>query len=76
MPNIWKGLREICDKRGVQLFATTHSDECLQALRQSMDEHENDFSLIRTVAENGGHHVKHFAGAPFLAALEQHGQIR
>ncbi len=76
MPNIWKRLRELCVERGVQLFATTHSDECLQSLIEGMQEHEVDFSLIRTTITDGKGTVEQFAGRPFLAALEGHGEVR
>jgi AAA15 family ATPase/GTPase len=76
MPNIWKRLRTLCIKLGVQIFATTHSNECLQSLIEAMEGHEDDFSLIRTVMEDGLHETEHFHGKTFLAALRQHGEVR
>ena len=75
MPNIWERLREICVERGVQLFATTHSNECLRSLMGAMQGHEDDFSLIRTVVTKGKHSVEQFTGRPF-AALKGRGEIR
>lgn len=76
MPFIWQRLRELCIEQGVQLFATTHSYECLQALIGAVQGHEKDFSLIRTEIRDDKHIVKQFDGESFLAALEQHGEIR
>jgi AAA15 family ATPase/GTPase len=77
MPSIWKTLLELCSERGAQLFAATHSNECLQALVQAMRGHENDFSLIRTeVSKEGRRAVRQFDGKTFRAALEQHGEVR
>ncbi len=76
MPNIWATLRELCARRRVQLFVTTHSNECLQSLIGAVQGHEDDFSLIRTVGRNGERTVKQFDGKTLLAALKQHGEIR
>jgi predicted ATPase len=76
LPSIWKTLRELCVDRGVQLFVTTHSKECLQSLIEAMEEHEGDFSLIRTGIVNGEHYVEQFAGRPFFAALRGGGEVR
>lgn len=77
MPNIWKRLRQLCVDTGVQLFATTHSNECLQSLLEAADGHEDDFSLIRTeVSKTGDHNLKQFAGKSLFAALRARGEIR
>ena len=77
MPGIWQTLRHLCVERGMQLFATTHSNECLQSLIGAMQGHEEHFSLLRTIVdEDGTHSVEHFTGKPFLAALEGRGEVR
>lgn len=76
LPNIWERLRDLCVSRSVQIFATTHSNECLQSLARAIKGHEKNFSLIRTEVTKGKHQVKHFDGEKFLAALEQRGEIR
>lgn len=76
MPNIWKTLRSLCYNNGVQLFATTHSNECLQALLPAMEKNVEDFSLIRTEVDNETHSVKQFYGRAFRAALEKQGEVR
>lgn len=75
-PKIWKVLRSICRERDVQLFVTTHSNECLQSLMPAMEENVDDFSLIRTEISNGEYIQRQFYGNNFKAALEMHGEIR
>jgi predicted ATPase len=45
---IWAGLAEAAEKLGVQIFATTHSDECLRAAHAAFQSRSNyDFSVIQ-----------------------------
>jgi len=77
MPNVWKTLRNFCHNNGVQLFATTHSNECLQALLPAMDKNVEDFSLIRTeINDKGEYKIRQFYGKSFKAALVMRGEVR
>ena len=76
MTSVWDRLRELCVDLGIQLFAATHSYECLQALVGAMKGHEEDFSLIRTEVQAGKHVAKQFLGKSLLAALEQRAEVR
>jgi len=76
MPNIWKNFRTLCEEYKVQLFAATHSNECLQSLIPAMKENLDDFSLIRVEVSKGQHILKQFYGKTFRAALQQHGEVR
>jgi predicted ATPase len=76
MPNIWTLLYKFCKKNGVQLFASTHSQEALNSLLPAMEGHENDFCLLRTKKENGKCTIKHIAGKNLKAAIEQGGEVR
>lgn len=76
MADVWKTLRRICADNDVQLFASTHSAECLKAIQASVSEHQSDFSLLRTVREEGRCVVRHFPGERLLAALEEDIEIR
>jgi AAA15 family ATPase/GTPase len=42
LPMIWKGLLEICESEGVQIFATTHSRECVMAAHNAAKERGKD----------------------------------
>ena len=76
MPQIWSALYEACKKSRVQLFASTHSQECLEALTGVIKGKESDFSLLRTVREESGGIVRQFSGEKFLGALEEDIELR
>ncbi len=76
LPSIWKLILDISKEYDVQVFATTHSSECLQSLATAMEGNNADFSLIRTITEDGIHTTEQFDGKTLLAALRQHGEIR
>jgi AAA15 family ATPase/GTPase len=54
----WKNIIQVCRKLDVQLFATTHSQECIDAFSQaSKDTNEKDIRLIR-LQENKDKSIK------------------
>ena len=42
LPLIWKGLLAICEQQNVQIFATTHSRECVMAAHAAAEERGKD----------------------------------
>ena len=42
MPVVWRGLLAICEQEGVQIFATTHSRECVMAAQAISQERGKD----------------------------------
>ena len=46
---IWKLIHSFASDHEVQLFASTHSAECLRALIPVIEGNEKDFSLIRMI---------------------------
>lgn len=36
LPEVWRGLAEAAEELGLQIFATTHSHECIEAAHESM----------------------------------------
>ena len=59
-----------------QLFVTTHSLEYLRALLPVVQEHPDDFRLLRTTEDNGASAIDCFDGRHFAAALEEGLEIR
>ena len=54
LPLIWKGLLTMCERENVQIFATTHSRECLMAAHAVAKEREHDeLSVQRLQLVNG-----------------------
>jgi energy-coupling factor transporter ATP-binding protein EcfA2 len=46
---LWQQVRDFAARFDTQVFATTHSLECLDAAADAMSEHPDDFALMRTV---------------------------
>ena len=76
LPGIWKALRELCKENDVQLFATTHSAECLEAAGALAEEAPEDFSVIHVGRKDGESHLRQFDGTRFAEALDENIEIR
>jgi hypothetical protein len=76
-PELWASVIAFCKKFEVQLFVTTHSKECLEALSPYIENDKSAFRFIRTEAlENGSHIARIFKGENFASALETGTEIR
>lgn len=57
LKQVWKGIAEISDRLGVQIFVTTHSAECLEAAHQVFcaddEAGKRDFALIQLLRVKG-----------------------
>ncbi len=76
LPALWTQLHKFCAEHDVQLFASTHSLECLRALSGAVTADPDDFALLRMTAANGQATVEKFGGDMIEAALEQRVEIR
>ena len=72
----WRGMLSACRESDSQLFLTTHSRECLNALAPVLEEHFQEFSLIRTETISGSILPVQFSGEEMLASLKQGFEIR
>ena len=72
----WRGMLSACRESDSQLFLTTHSRECLNALTPVLEEHVQEFSLIRTENISGSILPVQFSGKEMLASLKQGFEIR
>jgi predicted ATPase len=53
MPQVWKGIAEVAERMNVQIFATTHSHECLEAAHEAFAERSSyDFRVIQLYRVN------------------------
>jgi AAA15 family ATPase/GTPase len=71
LTDIWSNLAKFCTNAECQLFATTHSLECLRAMLPAVEKNQDDFSLIRTTRENGKVGVSVFSGKALLSLIRQ-----
>ena len=69
-------LVDACEKNRVQMFASSHSYEFLQAVVPSMTDREDSFRVLRFSNENGVTHVKTVEGKYYKSAIEQDFEIR
>jgi AAA15 family ATPase/GTPase len=76
LPALWSTLLKLAKENDTQLFVSTHSDECLQALLPLIRENENDFMLLRAERNNGSSSIAQFSGHDFEAALARRGEVR
>jgi AAA domain, putative AbiEii toxin, Type IV TA system len=73
---IISGLLNLCTVYDVQLFASTHSWELLQAFGPSLKDRESDLCVIKSSYSEGKSTMKVVGGASTLSALSQNIEIR
>jgi energy-coupling factor transporter ATP-binding protein EcfA2 len=73
----WRGVFELAEARGAQIFATTHSRECIEAVLPLLTERPDAFNVIR-MAGGGGKRVsvETLDTHAFAAAVEQGYEVR
>ena len=76
MPDVWKALSAFSKRFSTQVFATTHSRECLQAALPALRSNEAAFRLLRVESRDGRHGVRLFSGDEFEAAVENENEVR
>jgi AAA15 family ATPase/GTPase len=76
LPLVWKAIAKVARAYDVQIFATTHSSECIKAVAAFSEIEPSDFSLIRTVRTNGQSKVRQFSGDEFANAVAEDIEVR
>jgi AAA15 family ATPase/GTPase len=76
LPKVWESLYSFAKRFGVQLFVSTHSKECLQAVLPIMAANEDSFRLLRAERQGGRYRVRQFPGKEFASAIEEDVEIR
>lgn len=76
LPKIWSALYTLATKSNVQLFVSTHSDECLQALLPTIKKHQKDFCLLNINRNKDGYSITETQGEYFEAALKGGVEVR
>ena len=74
-PSLWGTLHRLCKAHDVQIFASTHSWECLEAMKNALADHPNDVSFIRSTMEAGKATVEQYHGSTFFPAIDV-GEVR
>jgi AAA15 family ATPase/GTPase len=76
LPSFWEAIHKFASANNTQLFASTHSLECLQAVAPIIDKHPKDFTLIQMSQEKGESVARLAAGADAAAAIESDIELR
>lgn len=76
LPSIWTSIHKLAKEFRVQMFISTHSRECIDAILPTMRGHEDDFRLLRTFRTDQGCDVKSLSGDYLESALEQEFEVR
>lgn len=72
---IWKTLLTIARHQNLQLFLTTHSLDCLQALARVA--RDSDLNLVRAYRfRESGRHVVSYSGSDLLHAIKSESEVR
>lgn len=76
LPSIWKVIHGFAKANNTQIFATTHSKECLDALLPVIEANENDFALLRATRADDSIRFSVSNGRRFASALSQEFELR
>jgi AAA15 family ATPase/GTPase len=78
MPLIWRSILHFAELYDVQIFASTHSVECLRAAAEVAKEHADAFSIIRVVNDGKLNEttLRQFTGPDFVSAVEDDIEVR
>jgi hypothetical protein len=76
MPDVWRAIYRFSDQYKTQVFATTHSAECLRAAQEAIKAAPGDFSLVRANLSDDERWLDLFAGEKLEGALESGFELR
>ena len=79
METVWRGIKELARERGVQVFATTHSYECLSAAVDAFaGDAEQDFRMIRLERDEPNDNIRAVTiqGEQMVRMIENRFEVR
>jgi len=77
LPKVWEVIRKVAKEFNTQIFATTHSLECIKAAHKAFSQDENyDFSLHRLERVGKTLHVTTYDRETLEAAIEMNLEVR
>lgn len=76
LPIIWKAIVEFARQYECQIFASTHSIECLESVSALAAENPDEFCVMRTVQKAGEGKIRSFGGDKFADAVAENIEIR
>ena len=76
LADMWRKVRSWSDRWNVQIFATTHSRECIQAAIEAFEDTKDDLTIHNLYRRDGVVEAATFAGEPLVAAQELDIELR
>jgi predicted ATPase len=76
LPEIWRVIQSIAASYNAQVFVSTHSNECLNAIGPLAHEHAGDFCLMNIEAAEDGSRVTLSTGDVMAAAIQSGFEVR
>ena len=76
LSSTWRVIHKFAKENGTQVFATTHSRECLDALSPVLEANEGDFALLRASRTDDSTKFSVINGRRFGSALSQEFELR
>ena len=78
LPLLWKFLFEVADRHAIQIFATSHSWDCIEAFQTAAAEtgKTSGARLIRLEAKNGGKRAVVFHGNELATVTRDRIEVR
>ena len=73
---LWKYLLKFAVDNDTQIFASTHSLECVRALLPAMQGHEHEFALLRAERTDGSSAITLVPGKFLESAIDQGVEVR
>jgi energy-coupling factor transporter ATP-binding protein EcfA2 len=76
LESLWKTILKLSKQNNTQVFASTHSLECVRALLPTLKGNEDEVSLLRVERENGSSVVTCVKGKMLEAAIDEGFEVR
>lgn len=76
LPTVWRMIADLAQQFECQVFATTHSRECIQALVETENIEIEDVSLIRADHDQGSSNITQFSGEILRDAVNFGQEVR
>ncbi len=76
MPRLWKLLDQLCERHGVQVFATSHNEELIRSGLDAFADHPEDLGLFRIDRRDGVHTVAAYGSTAQEAVRQEHFEVR
>ena len=76
LPMMWEAVLDFARSNDCQIFASTHSAECLEAAAALAEKNADEFSVIRAVLRDGETKLRQFGGDKFIDAMNENIEIR